>query len=349
MEPSFINGTKERPNSTSKTVSFSRLGKSRHSVGSCQQLTKTNSDRPQLFKSKSLMSDLSHLETKSNGILNNYSINNKPAKPIIEFPDETELWQVQKPKIQKPLKTILKNPLPVQNYQTQVSGFKNITVSRQTEIFFPDDRARTFSHKNLASKKKFLDSINCDASCSSSVSSDFDHAYVHKPKSEYLIEPRRRWSYDYIKREPEIPDPDIDSPYLVTESKLLSPKKKCIIEEWESKNTIFNIFTSLAQIVYVFFTNIKYLFIFYLAIICCILAFSIKVLLYFLNVFKRVIKFFLIPVRYFFIDSLLHYLTKNINERRRFKNLQLSNNLESEIQDGILNKKLNQIFFLKIF
>lgn len=348
MEPLLINGSKEKANCPSKNVTFSRLGHSRHSVGSCQQLSTVNSDRTHLNKSISLMNDLSHLETRSTRRFSNYSINDKPVKPIIQFPDEPESDLEKKSKIpQKPLKTILKNPLQAQNYQGPITQVANFTYTRDTEIVFPDDRSRTFDEKNLATKKHFLDSIQCDASCSSSFSSNFSQAYVHNPKSRYLIEPKRRWSYDYIKREPEIANPDIDSPYLVTESKMLSSKKKCF-QECETKNFIFNTFTSLAQFVYVFFTNFKYLIIFYLAIVCCVLAFSIRILLYFLNIFERVLKIMFFPFRYFFIDRLLVYLDKNINEGRKFDS-DLTNSIENQISNGILNEKLKHLFLFKFF
>ncbi|RNA13538.1 hypothetical protein BpHYR1_016115 [Brachionus plicatilis] len=278
MEPSFLSDRRnKRLVTNSKNVTFSRLRKSRHSVGNCQQLTDTNSEKPQIIKSKSLMSDLSHLETKSNGTFNNYSINNKPVQPIIQFPDEEEPNQLPKPKpAPKPLKTILKNPLPVQNYQLPRFGFANVTVTRETEVAFPDDRSRTFN------------SLSCDASCSSG----FSHAYVHKPKSEYLIEPKRRWSYDYVKREPsDIVNPDIDSPYLVTDSKMLNPKKKCMMEECKSTSFIFSTLTSCAEVIQILF----------------------------------------FPVRYLFIDHLIFYLSRNVNEDRKKKKINQSANLEYEV------------------
>lgn len=348
MEPMLINGRKEKLNSTSKNVTFSRLGQSRHSVASCQQLPTVNSHKINLAKSRSLMSDLSHLETTSNHFFSNYSNNNKPVRPIIQFPDEPEPETVQKPKTApKPLKTILKNPIQAQNQQLPTTQLSHFTYNRDIEIYFPDDRSRTFS-QDLGSKKSFLNSMQCDTSCSSSFSSNFGHAYVHNPKSQYLIEPKRRWSYDYIKREPEIPNPDIDSPYLITESKMLSSKKKCF-QECEQKNFIFNFLTSLAQCVYVFITNFKYLFIFYLAIVCCFLAFSIRILLYFLFIFKQVIKIMVLPFRYVFIDRLFVYMNKNINERRKYDSHNLSNSIENEISNGILNKKLEQFLIFKFF
>ncbi|CAF0783935.1 unnamed protein product [Brachionus calyciflorus] len=332
-------------NDVSKSVKFSKLRKSRHSVGNCEDLFQKD-DRPKLPKSKSLLDDLHHLETKSSGFLyKNNKVNLKPLEPIITFPDEPEpphnATEQIVPFTKKPLKTILKNRQYSPNLPDGLPfpSYSNFTVTRETQVTFPDDQTRTF--KNYASKGKFLDSLNCDESCSSSFSSNFGHAYIHRPKSQYLIEPKRRWSYDYVNREPsDILNPDIDSRYLITESKLLNSKMSTEIEK-EPQSKIFTAFTTLAQFIYVLITNFKYLFIFFLAATCCLLALSLKILIYFLKNLKSVYIFLIAPLRFLILKPITAYLDKRITERRKFKNLFKNNlnstlSLNSEVSNGFL-------------